>query len=161
MPLFRTFLLGFLAALVLHLQPAFGQRNRIDLRVNGGYSYLLEKSLPNTWLGGGAVTAAVWPGVRLGVEVLRADVFGQDQENAEGGLLISPIMERSFLELPRVKPYLVGGVSFLRRRSKNSVGLGGGLGVRLFVTRHLFLAPEVRFGNFPRVRSTVSVGIAF
>lgn len=161
MPLLRTFLLSLVAILVLLLQPVLAQRNRIDLRVNGGYSYLLEESLPDSWLGGGAVTAAVWPGLRLGVEVLRAEVFGQGQENAEGGLLISPIIERTFLELPRFKPYLVGGVSFLRRLGENRVNLGGGVGVRLFVTQHLFLAPEVRLGKFPRLRSTVSVGIAF
>ena len=161
MPLFGIILPSVLAGFVLLIQPALGQRNLIDLRVNGGYTYLLEESLPDAWLGGGAVTAAVWPGTRLGVEVLRAEVFGQEQETAEGGLLISPIIERTFLELPRFKPYVVGGVSFLRRKQENSVGLGGGLGVRLFLTRHLFLAPEVRLGNFPRLRSTVSVGIAF
>ena len=157
----RILLWVFFVACVLCVQPAFGQRNLIDLRVNGGYSYLLEASLPDAWLAGGAVTAAVWPGVRLGVEVLRAKVLGQDQGNGEGGLLISPILERTFLELPRVKPYLVGGVSFLRRLGKKHVNLGGGLGVRLFVNRPLFLAPEVRFGSFPRLRSTLSVGITF
>lgn len=43
-----------------------------------------------------------------------------------------------------------------KRRASFSVGAGGG--VRLFLTKRLFVAPEVRIGLLPFLRSTVSVG---
>ncbi len=154
--------LGLFTAIILLSQPVYGQRSLIDVRVNGGYSYLLAEDdpAPNAGLVGGAVTVAIGRKLRIGLEVLGAQQFGQDNGSG-GGMLVSPILERGFLQAPRVKPYLVGGLGLLRRKGKGSLSLGGGVGVRLFLTRHLFLAPEVRLGAFPRLRSTVSVGIAF
>ena len=37
----------------------------------------------------------------------------------------------------------------------------GGLGVRLFLTPHVFVAPEARIGLVPLFRSTVALGYAF
>ena len=45
-----------------------------------------------------------------------------------------------------------------RRGASN---LTGGLGVRLFMTKHFFVAPELRIGLVPLLRSTVALGYAF
>ena len=39
--------------------------------------------------------------------------------------------------------------------------LGGGTGLRLFLTKCLFVSPKVRFGLIPFIRSALSVGYQF
>jgi len=66
----------------------------------------------------------------------------------------------------RVSPYLIGGVGFLRCRQKsinfstNEWTVSGGLGVRLSLTKRLFISPEARLGAhaFPRV--TLGIGVS-
>jgi outer membrane protein with beta-barrel domain len=79
----------------------------------------------------------------------------------------------------RVVPYLIGGVGVIRHKSVFhgsdfvtgvpvtydtsyttwSASAGGGL--KLFLTKRLFLAPEARVGHEPTVRATVSIGYVF
>ena len=99
----------------------------------------------------------------------------------ERARLITPIAEYEFRLRPRFRPYLVIGIGYTQYRShvpnprhtfdrslrefhwekQPGVNWSTGLGARLFLTKRLFLAPEVRIGLSPILRSTVSVGFAF
>jgi hypothetical protein len=79
----------------------------------------------------------------------------------------------------RVVPYLIGGVGVIRHKSVYngsdfvtgapvtydtsyttwSASAGGGL--KIFVSKHLFVAPEARIGSNPTARATVSIGYVF
>jgi hypothetical protein len=76
-------------------------------------------------------------------------------------------------------PYLIGGVGFIRHQSvyrdtdfvtgapvtfdtsyKTWTANAGG-GLKVFISKHLFVAPEARIGYQPTLRATVSIGYAF
>ena len=79
----------------------------------------------------------------------------------------------------RVVPYLIGGVGVIRHKSVFhgsdfvsgapvtfdtsyttwSASAGGGL--KVFLTKHLFVAPEARLGYQPTARANVSIGYVF
>jgi len=79
----------------------------------------------------------------------------------------------------RFVPYLIGGVGFIRHQSVYkdydvvtgapitfdtsyktwSASAGGGL--KVFISKNLFVAPEARLGREPTVRATVSIGYVF
>ncbi len=79
----------------------------------------------------------------------------------------------------RVVPYLIAGVGVIRHKSvfqgsdfvtgapvtidtsytRWSGSAGGGL--KVFVSKHLFVAPELRLGLQPTARATVSIGYVF
>ena len=77
MPHTRIFPIVLAIGLVLLLQPVFGQKRKVDVRALLGYTAGLEDTPPHAWVGGGSVTAAVGPRLRLGVEVLQANMFGK------------------------------------------------------------------------------------
>jgi hypothetical protein len=80
---------------------------------------------------------------------------------------------------PRVVPYVIGGVGILRHKSvfRGSDFVTGapvsfdtsvttwtanaGAGLKVFVSKHVFVAPEARLGLRPTVRATVSIGYVF
>ena len=79
----------------------------------------------------------------------------------------------------RVVPYLIGGVGVIKHKSVFygsdfvtgapetfdtsyttwSASAGGGL--KIFISKHLFVAPEARLGREPTARATVSIGYVF
>jgi hypothetical protein len=79
----------------------------------------------------------------------------------------------------RAVPYLIGGVGYIRHKSVYretdfvtgaleeydtsyrtwTANAGGGL--KIFISKHLFVAPEARFGRQPTAQATVSIGYAF
>ena len=79
----------------------------------------------------------------------------------------------------RVVPYVVGGIGVLHHRGRffgsdfvtrqprvfetsftqPAASLGGG--VKVFLTKRLFIAPEGRVGRQPSLRATVSIGYVF
>ena len=79
----------------------------------------------------------------------------------------------------RVVPYLIGGVGVIRHKSvihgsdfvtgapvtfDNSYttwSASAGAGLKVFVSKHLFVAPEARVGLQPTARATVSIGYVF
>ncbi len=174
-------LLGLVTASILLQQPIHAQPRRVDLRAHWGHTYGLEDTPPQAWVGGGSVTAAVGPRLRLGVEVLHANLFGKHHQYKRRAILVTPVAEYEFLPGSRFNPYMVVGLGYTRYRTlepnprhffdpslpefywrkQGSINLSSGLGVRLFLTKHLFLAPEVRIGLAPVLRSTVSVGFTF
>ena len=171
----------FLFALVLIPHSVVAQPLRVDLRAHWGYTYLLEDTPPEAWVGGGSVTTAIGSNLRLGLEVLHANLFGKYQTYKERATLVTPVAEYEFPLGPRFKPYMVIGLGYTQYRAlvpnpghyfdrslpefhwdkQGGINLSSGLGARLFLTRRLFLAPEIRIGLLPMLRSTVSVGFAF
>ena len=188
----RIFPIVLAMILVLLPQSAVGQQRRVDLRGQWGYTYLLEDTPPQAWIGGGSVTAAVGPRLRLGVEVLQANMFGQYNNYKSRARLVTPVVEFEFSPGRRFNPYLVIGGGYTQYRTlepsvpqsrvifgpppadffdpslpefewrkEGSFNLTGGLGVRLFVTKRFFVAPELRVGLIPLLRSTVALGYSF
>ena len=79
--------------LVLFPQPVVGQQRSVDLRGQWGHTYLLEDTPPHAWIGGGSVTAAVGSRLRLGLEVLKANMFGKYSNFKERATLVNPVVE--------------------------------------------------------------------
>ena len=177
----RIFPIVLVIVLVLFQQPVFGQQRSVDLRGQGGHTYLLDDTPPHAWIGGGSVTAAVGPRLRLGVEVLQANMFGKYGSYKVRATLVTPVVEFEFSPGKRFNPYLVIGGGYTKYRAlepnalhffdpslpefewrkEGGINLTGGLGVRLFMTKHFFVAPELRIGLVPLLRSTVALGYAF
>jgi len=79
----------------------------------------------------------------------------------------------------RVVPYLIGGVGVIRHKSVfrgsdfvtgapvtfdtsyTTWSASAGAGLKVFVSKNLFVAPEARVGCQPTVRATVSIGYVF
>ena len=79
----------------------------------------------------------------------------------------------------RVVPYLIGGVGFIRHKSVfhgsdfvtgapvtydtsyRTWSASAGAGLKVFVSKHLFIAPEARIGYQPTVRANVGIGYVF
>lgn len=181
MRLSKLLLVGMVAILALLVQPVSAQPRRVDLRAHWGYMYRLDDTPPQAWTGGGSVTAAVGPKLRVGLEVLHANLFGKYDSYKQRARLFHPMVEYEFLSDSRFKPFMVIGAGYTQYRSwlpdpeahfdpslpqrrwetQGRFHFTAGLGARLFLTRRLFLAPEVRIGLVPVLRSTVSVGFAF
>ena len=107
----------------------------------------------------GSVTAAVGPRLRLGVEMLQANMFGKYSDFKERATLITPVVEFEFSPGQRFNPYLVVGVGYTQYRAlepnalhffdsslpefewrkEGSFNLAGGLGVRWFMTKRFFV----------------------
>ena len=161
-----------LAALLV--PTALGASGNMDVRALGGHAYGLEDTPPHAWIAGGAVTAPVGSRMRVGVEVLHAHMFGFEYFERRA-TLFNPIFEYQFLAGSRFSPYVTGGLGFTLYRSLYPTGpdsqleweyggsfnLGGGAGLRMFLTKRLFVSPEVRVGWIPFIRSTIAVGYQF
>ena len=79
----------------------------------------------------------------------------------------------------RVVPYLIGGVGYMRHKSAfyesdfvtgapvtfdtsyRTWTASAGAGLKVLVSKHLFISPEARIGRQPTLRATVSIGYAF
>ena len=79
----------------------------------------------------------------------------------------------------RVVPYLIGGGGYMRHKSVfngsdfvtgapitydtsyRTWTASAGAGLKIFISKHLFVAPEARLGREPSARATVSIGYAF
>ena len=159
---------------VLLFPTVLGASGDIEVRVLGGHAYGLEDTPPHAWLAGGAVTTPVGSRMRVGLEVLHAHMFGFEYYERRA-TLINPVVECQFSPGSRVSPYVTGCLGFTFYRSLfpagpdaqlewehgGSFNLGGGAGIRLFLTKRLFVAPEVRLGWIPFLRSTIPVGYRF
>ena len=181
MPNARVSSIVLVIGLILLLQPVFGQNRKVDVRALLGYTAGLEDTPPHAWVVGGSVTAAVSPRLRLGVEVLQANMFGKYSDFKERATLITPVVEFEFSPGQRFNPYLVIGAGYTQYRTlepnalhffdsslpefewrkEGSFNLSGGLGFRWFITKRFFVAPELRIGLIPSLRSTVALGYAF
>ena len=79
----------------------------------------------------------------------------------------------------RVVPYLIGGVGVIHHKSvfrgsdfvtgapvtfdnsSTTLSASAGAGLKVFISKHIFVAPEARVGWQPTARATVSIGYVF
>lgn len=182
---FDFVLLAVLGAAVLPGPPAFGQPRAVDVRASWGYANGLDDSPPHALLGGVSATAAVSPHVRLGAELWKANLFGPYGAYRTRARLVNALMEYELAPGRRVNPYWLVGIGVMQHRTLYPVGhvyvpeegwvptdawrwdrqlgmmLTGGVGVRMFLTDRIFVAPEARAGLTPLLQTTVAVGVAF
>ena len=99
-------------------------------------------------------------GLRLGPEVIYHIGPGRDRD-ITSTLLVS----YDFRRLKRVTPFITGGVGLLHHMegqwSWNSSTIGGGGGVKVAISRRLFVAGEVRAGWEPFGRAMGGLGYRF
>ena len=165
-------------------RPAFGQPRAVDLvdvQAIWGYNYGLDDSPPKALVGGVAVTAAVTPHFRVGGEALKANLYGPWSTYKQRAVLVRAVLKHELRPGRRANPYWVVGVGQAQYRGllptrsyspaagrepfewevQKGLNVTGGIGIRLFVTERLFVAPEVRFGLAPLFHTTMAVGFAF
>ena len=180
MPSARVILI-FVTVSSFLLQPVSGEKRKLYLRGQLGYMLGLDDVSPHARLGGATITGPAGSHVRGGVEVLHADMYGNYQIYKTQALLVTPVIEYEFSPHRRISPYLVVGVGFTLYRARlpnprhhfdptlpefewdhqGNINFTGGLGVRLFLGKSFFVAPEVRIGLVPMFRSTVGVDYVF
>ena len=76
-----------------------------------------------------------------------------------------PNVAFDFARSGRTVPYVIGGLGWMRsdfgRFTTDDVFLNGGLGIKLFLTEHIFFAPEIRAGWEPHLRLSGAFGFTF
>ena len=94
--------------------------------------------------------------------------------------LVQPNVVYEFNSLgDRAIPYLIGGVGFMKHKSVfrgsdfvtgapvtydtsyTTWSASAGAGLKVFLSKNLFVAPEARIGRQPTTRATVSIGYVF
>ena len=146
----------------------------MDFSVLGGDAIGLEDTPPEAWLAGASVTLPIGEKWRVSLEAMHGQIYGWDYYERRV-VMVTPVIEREFLPRRRIRPYAAAGIGLILGFNQWPTGaqgelewewgpgfsIGGGGGVRLFLTKRLFVAPEVRVGLLPFLRSTVSVGYRF
>lgn len=130
-------------------------RGSLEASLGLGAAALVEGSASQATLALSGAVGARW---QAGAEVgyLRAS------PRESGAVLQLLLLRRYGAASSRVRPYwLVGAGPFLGSGAwagDNGVTATVGAGLQVFVSRTLFLAPEVRVGYVPTARLTLSVG---
>lgn len=166
--------------LALAYVPAWSQAGRLHVAAQGGYTLGIDDNPAHAIVRGASVSLSVSKHWRIGVEYLDADMFGPYENYESHAELVTPVFEYQFAASRRLKPFASFGLGYTKWRSlipefrggdpeqevwewdeQRGINLAGGFGLRIFLTKRLFVAPEVRIGLLPILRSTVSVGYAF
>jgi opacity protein-like surface antigen len=139
--------------------------NKHDVKVIAGASAFLDEDIPFDHLViGGAFSFHMTE--RLSVEPQMLYMNGPDSDRD----LV--LMGNVFYELAagnRYSIYVVGGAGILNHKrrfgtstfSANEVTGNGGLGVKVFLTKNVFIAPEFRFGWEPFMTAQAAFGYSF
>ena len=168
-----TLSLGFaFFSLLIASQAAQGQspaasgsedrKGAVEVRGTFGGSAFLDA--PTHFVGGGSVRYYLTRRLSVEPELLYMRGSGRDQD-----MVFTTNLAFDFATSKRVKPYVIGGAGFLHHRELTGVGtfastgwsVGGGVGVKVFLTEKLFIGPEARFGWEPLFRVTGSIGYRF
>jgi hypothetical protein len=130
-------------------------RTRFEASVGLGAAALVEGSATQTTLG---LTSPFRPRWEAGAEL--GYVYASPRES--GTVLQLVLVRRYGAASSRVRPYWLLGVGpyFGSGGWSGDVGVTAtlGTGVQVFVTRSLFLAPEVRVGYVPTARLALAIG---
>jgi hypothetical protein len=133
--------------------------DRVQVRGLVGGSAFFESQIHKAV--GGTVDFRLAGGLRLGPEVIYHIGPGQDRD-----ITSTALVSYDFRRLKRVTPFVTGGVGLFhhtegRGWSSNSFTAGGGGGLKIAITRHLFLAGEVRAGWEPVAQAMMGIGYRF
>lgn len=175
-----------LALAVLAPWPANGQSRAADIRVSWGYNFGLEDTPPHGLVGGLSATVPVTDHLRVGGEVQKVNLFGPYYDHKRRALLARALVEYELLPGRRFNPYWMVGAGPTQYRTRYPVGyvydaalddyiptdafewdvqhrfhFTGGIGLRAYVSDHIFVNPELRFGVLPLVQGTVALGVSF
>ena len=103
---------------------------------------------------------------RIGVE---PEVLYMIGPGSDRDATLIPNLSFDFMSREKVRPYIIGGVGLLHHSEK--IGLirfsdnewvgNGGVGVKLFLTPRLFVAPEFRLGFETIFRGAGTIGFTF
>jgi hypothetical protein len=160
--------------------PALAQqqetRQKAEIRLTGGASgFTSDDGRIAHVVGGGSFRLYVARRVSLEPEFLYMRNSPNDQDYLSQMSVAYDFADSG----KRFVPYVVAGAGVLRHRSEffgrdfdtgqprvfdtsyTSFAASAGGGLKLFVTKRLFIAPEARIGYQPSVRATVSVGYVF
>ena len=139
-------------------------RGQVEVRGITGYSSFLDESPQHHFVAGGATQVYLTRRLSVGPEVLfmHRNEFDKD-------LTVSANVAWDFLGRGRAQPYVAGHVGTLwnfggfpgRRFRTSSPEFGIGVGVKIALTRRLYLVPDFRMGTEPFVRATVGISYAF
>ena len=165
----------FFAILILFTGSAFAQElGTVEARGGFGVAAFLDEDEEHSAAFGTGVRFYLTP--RISVEPEFYYMRGSDQTVGEGRVRDYEFNVHGafdFLKTARVTPYVFGGGGFQLHRNEfrsppmifrireTRESFGGGLGLKVFATDHVFITPEVRFGLETLTRVTVSVGYRF
>lgn len=161
--------------------PAVGQDDNVtppkaEVRLTGGVSgFTGDQGEILHGVGGASFRVYVTRRVSIEPEFLYMRQSGNDQD------YLGQVSVAYDLTNPtkQVVPYVVGGIGALHHSGKffgqdfvtgqprvfdnsyTEAAASVGAGVKLFLTKRLFIAPEARVGRQPSVRGTVSIGYVF
>lgn len=110
---------------------------------------------------GGAVRAYVTKRLSIEPEYLYLRHSDRDQDQ-----LVQPNVAYDFTDpTKRVVAYGIAGVGVLHHNGRffnfTTWTTSVGVGLKIFVTKRLFVSPELRVGREPTVRGTINVGYVF
>jgi hypothetical protein len=150
--------------MLLFVVAAEAQRPAPEVRGTALWAGFIDESFIDHGAFGGSVRYYLTR--RLGIEPEVLYMVGPRQDR---DLTVIPHLNWDFRPGSDLKPYLIGGVGWLRhwdqigpnRFSVNSWSWNFGVGVRVPVTPRMFVAPEFRVGIEPTVRVGGSVGFSF
>ena len=135
-----------------------GADDRVQVRGIFGSATFYESD-PHTVFGA-LVDFRVVGGLRVGPEVLYHIGPGQDRD-----ITSTLLLSYDFRRLKRVTPFITGGAGVLHhtygRSTWSGLTAGFGGGVKIAISRNLFVAPEIRGGWEPLGRAMVSIGYRF
>ena len=167
----------FLVACVTPLSAQQGQqltRTKVEGKVIFG-GVVFGEDVAHTTVGG---AVRVYMTRRLSIEPEYLYMRGSDRDQDH---LLQGNVAYDFFTDPseRFVAYTIGGVGVLHHQSRfvgndfvtgaprvfdNSVttwSASAGLGAKIFVTKRLFVSPELRLGREPTLRATINVGYVF
>jgi len=142
-------------------QGAWQSSNRIETKGSLGLTDFLDEAPLHHFLGGGSVRIRIKGG--LGLEPELSYLYRSEHDR---DLLLIPNLVYEFRRRGRLIPYFIGGVGMIVHFEKWGPFewsskwryATGGFGTKLFLTRRLFFAPEVRIGWEPSLRISGSLG---
>lgn len=145
-----------------------GRPGQIEFRVTGGgCKCFLDEKFPDFWIAGGSLKFYVGRRVAIQPEYLYRRFTNPSQaQDFIAFTAIPHIVVDLGRANGRVHPYVLGGVGVSQQREKAGttwlrqryVAGQGGVGARLFLSKRVYLAPEVRFGNRQFVQMLGSLG---
>lgn len=139
-------------------------RSRFEIQGTGGWAGFPDESMLHHRIVGGSFRVFLVRGLNVAPEVLYLVGPGEDRD-----IVITPTVGYQFRRNARVQPYVIGGVGWLIHREVFSGGpywstgpsFGGGGGFKVRISDRLFVAPEMRLGWEPALRTTVTIGYRF
>lgn len=168
----QTRLLSVILLLVVLAPAARAQSVRLaSIEAVTGDAAFIDESWDHRSIGGGAARVGLTPRLAVGPEVLYLRGPGGAHDVTATAAVTFDLVRPS--PARRVVPFIAAGVGLVRQTRLVGGGPGstrlvpytssegtvsGGVGARIALGRHLFVAPDVRLGWEPETRASIAVG---